>query len=30
MIKFKTLAMKADKNELHGIFLLTKNVQAEY
>jgi len=26
MIKFKALAMKADINELHAIFLLKKNV----
>ena len=26
MIKFKTLTMKADKDELHTIFLLKKNV----
>ena len=27
MIKFKALAMKADTNELHTIFLLKKNVR---
>ena len=27
MIEFETLAMKADTNELHTIFLLKKNVQ---
>ena len=27
MIKFKVLAMKADTDELHAIFLLKKNVQ---
>jgi len=27
MIEFKALAMKADTNELHAIFLLKKNVQ---
>jgi len=26
MIEFKTLAMKADTDELHAIFLLKKNV----
>ena len=26
IIKFKTLAMKADINELHAIFLLKKNI----
>ena len=29
MIEFKVLAMKADMNELHTIFLLKKNVQAD-
>ena len=29
MIKFNTLAMKADTNELHAIFLLKKNVQQD-
>ena len=27
MIKFNTVAMKADIDELHAIFLLKKNVQ---
>ena len=26
MIKFKALAMKADTDELHGIFFLKKNI----
>ena len=29
MIEFETLAMKADTDELHAIFLLKKNVQAD-
>ena len=29
MIEFKVLAMKADTNELHTIFLLKKNVQMD-
>ena len=29
MIEFKALAMKADTNELHTIFLLKKNVQSD-
>ena len=29
MIEFEVLAMKADTNELHAIFLLKKNVQAD-
>ena len=29
MIEFKVLAMKADMDELHTIFLLKKNVQAD-
>jgi len=29
MIEFKALAMKADIDELHAIFLLKKNVQPD-
>jgi len=29
MIKFEALAMKADTDELHAIFLLKKNVQPD-
>jgi len=29
MIKFNTLAMKADTDELHAIFLLKKNVRQD-
>ena len=29
MIKFDTLAMKADTDELHAIFLLKKNIQQD-
>jgi len=29
MIEFNTLAMKADTDELHAIFLLKKNVQQD-
>ena len=29
MIKFKALAIKADTDELHNIFLLKKNVQQD-
>ena len=29
MIEFKALAIKADTNELHAIFLLKKNVQPD-
>jgi len=29
MIKFNALAMKADTDELHAIFLLKKNVQQD-
>jgi len=29
MIEFDTLAMKADTNELHTIFLLKKNIQQD-
>jgi len=29
MIEFKALAMKADTDELHTIFLLKKNVQQD-
>jgi len=29
MIEFDTLAMKADTDELHAIFLLKKNVQQD-
>ena len=29
MIKFEALAMKADTDELHAIFLLKKNVQQD-
>jgi len=29
MIKFNTLAIKADTNELHTIFLLKKNIQQD-
>ena len=29
MIKFKALAMKADTDNLHAIFLLKKNIQAD-
>ena len=29
MIEFKTLAMKAETDDMHAIFLLKKNVQAD-
>ena len=29
MIKFKILAMKAETNDMHMVFLLKKNVQAD-
>jgi len=29
MIKFEALAMKADTNELHAIFLLKKNMRQD-
>ena len=29
MIEFDTLAMKAETNDMHAIFLLKKNVQAD-
>ena len=29
MIEFKVLVMKANTNELHTIFLLKKNIQAD-
>ena len=29
MIEFETSAMKADMDELHAIFLLKKNIQAD-
>jgi len=29
MIEFKVLAMKAETDDLHAIFLLKKNVQAD-
>ena len=29
MIEFEALAMKADTNKLHAIFLLKKNIQAD-